>query len=136
MSGKHDGTRTQPPTKLGTTVPRSEETETERAADHVAGPPAETSTAAEAADATGVSLYRRARQAAKDHPAAVLVAGAVAGTLAGVEWAAGALLGIGAAMLFSRKSGPEIRRNLVRRGRELMDRLRAGEPGAPAASQP
>jgi gas vesicle protein len=50
----------------------------------------------------------------------VLVGAAGAGVLVGGQFATGALLGVGAALLFSKKSGPELREELRRRGRELL----------------
>jgi hypothetical protein len=60
----------------------------------------------------------------REHPAVSLVVATGVAALAGLEVAAGALLGIGAALLLAPRSGAEARADLARRAREVMSALR------------
>lgn len=65
------------------------------------------------------SRLDRLRTYAKENPTTVLAAGAGAGLLFGVQFAMGAALGIGAALLLTKRTGPEMREQLQRRAREI-----------------
>jgi len=60
---------------------------------------------------------KQLRAIIEEHPGTTLAVGAAIAALAGAEWAVGALIGIGAAMLLTRKSGPEMREQLRQRWR-------------------
>jgi hypothetical protein len=63
---------------------------------------------------------QRLRKLAKDHPGTTLMAAAGASALLAGEFALGAMLGAGAALLMAKKTGPETRRELEARGRQLL----------------
>jgi hypothetical protein len=71
------------------------------------------------------------KQLIKEHPGTTLAIGAVAAALGGAEWAVGALLGLGAGLLLTRKTGAEMRKIVRQRLRELT-RLQGSETPAPA----
>jgi len=60
---------------------------------------------------------RKWRAIIEEHPGTALAIGAGIAALAGAEWAVGALIGLGAAMLLTRKTGPEMREQLRQRWR-------------------
>jgi hypothetical protein len=68
-------------------------------------------------------LFGRARAFAKDHPGVALAVLAGMGAAFEVELAVGALVGVGATMLLTKKSGHEAREDLNRWVREGRDRL-------------
>jgi hypothetical protein len=68
---------------------------------------------------------RRVRAFAKEHPVAMLAGAAAVGAVVGAEWAAGALVGLGAAALLNNETGRDLRERLRRRGQELIARGRA-----------
>lgn len=67
---------------------------------------------------------QRARTLAKEHPTLTLAAAAGVGAVAGVPFAFGALVGIAATSVVATRTGREVRQDLVRRGRELLERYR------------
>ena len=66
---------------------------------------------------------------AKEHPGTALMAAAGASALLGGEFAVGALLGVGAALLFTKKTGADLRSELRSRigSSKLRERLNAGK---------
>jgi hypothetical protein len=67
-------------------------------------------------------LLRRVADFAKQHPVTLLASAAAVGVVAGVEMAAGALIGIGATALLTVKKGRELREDALRLGREMLKR--------------
>ena len=65
---------------------------------------------------------QRAREYVKKHPILALLAAVGVGAVAGTEVAVGALVGIGAGLLFAQKSGEDLREQLWKKGTTLVDR--------------
>lgn len=81
-----------------------------------------TDTTASSSTESAARLPRRKRvtRYLREHPGATLLMVAAAGTFAGVEVAAGALIGGAAALLVSKKTGRELREELRQRARQLL----------------
>lgn len=77
---------------------------------------------------------RRVRTFVKDHPVVMLAGAAAVGAVTGVEWAAGALIGMAAASLLGDRRGLEWRDRMLRRGREVLERKHKAE-GVAAGAQ-
>ena len=75
----------------------------------------------EAAKATEAPRLERLKGFVKEHPTAALLAGASASLLLGPEFAVGVTLGVGATLLFSEKTGQEMRAELRRQMQALYD---------------
>jgi hypothetical protein len=77
----------------------------------------------------------RLRRLVDEHPIAVLAGAAAVGAVVGIEWAAGALIGLGAGALLSGKPVHEVRDDLRRRWRRWMTVEGAGSesPGDPSS---
>jgi hypothetical protein len=70
----------------------------------------------------------RVRKLVDEHPVAVLAGAAAIGALAGVEWALGALIGLGAGALLTGRRPREVPQELLRRWRALASRHDATAP--------
>jgi hypothetical protein len=82
------------------------------------------------------AFSHRLRSLAKDHPLTLLAGAAAVGVLAGVEVAAGALMGIGAVALLATDAGRDLREKVRARGRGLLRRRPAQAPPAQPAPSP
>jgi hypothetical protein len=96
---------------------------------------ASSSTASSSTESTA-KLPRRKRvtRYLREHPGATLLMVAAAGTVAGVEVAAGALLGGAAALLVSKKTGREIREDLRQRARQMLHLGKTAEVAGEAST--
>jgi hypothetical protein len=74
---------------------------------------------------------RNWRQLIKEHPGTTIAIAAGVAALGGAEWAVGALLGLGAGMLLTRKTGPQMRELMQKRIHDWTT-FRHGEPTPPA----
>jgi 2-keto-4-pentenoate hydratase len=77
---------------------------------------------------------QRLRALVKNHPVTLLAGAAAVAALAGVELAAGALIGLGAAGLLATDEGRGLRQSIFGRGRNLFrrDPAQAAPPAVPA----
>jgi hypothetical protein len=80
----------------------------------------------------GRPVGHRLRDAVKNHPMTLLAGAAVVAAVAGVELAAGALIGLGAAALLGTDDGRVFRQKIFGQGRSLFRRRPSQSPAAVA----
>jgi hypothetical protein len=100
----------------------------------LAGPPPLPNVAAAAGRGRGA--LRRAGTFAKEHPVLLLSGAAGVAAIAGVPGAVALMLGMGIAALLGRKSGRQVRDEVMSKGRAILHRTAAGVPAPQAGPSP